>query len=294
MRLGRRGYSGPEETLDPDTKFSTSSMLALYKRADGKGGQKMSRPNRWRENALEYYEAGGSKHGVECGDDATWCHIMGKWLHSSLVKTAHIVPFFLNHKDTTEALFGDRATSLKKPGNALFMLSVLKGFFDEYKLVILPVDATETPITRWKMEMTDSRLGPNFVQADLQMKSLDGKELQFKNNNRPCSRFLYFRFLMALIRMKDIGIKGWQDAWAKYYTQRPFPTPGRYMRRGMIATLARYCTDDHTLGSWFTEYGFDSALVTTPEEDNEVARRVLEQLDDDIEEARRERFDEDN
>jgi hypothetical protein len=70
-------------------------------------------------------------------------------------------------------------------------------------------------------------------------KDLDGKELVFLGEKRPVSRFLYFHFVMALVRIKDLQRRNWQDVWARYHEHRPFPTPGNYMRKAMLLALAK-------------------------------------------------------
>ncbi|KAG6108189.1 hypothetical protein E4U13_006573, partial [Claviceps humidiphila] len=42
------------------------------------------------------------------------------------------------------------------------------------------------------------------------------------------SRFPFFYFFVALVRIRDSKRQGWQDTWVRYYYQRPFSTPGAY------------------------------------------------------------------
>ncbi|KAK3400002.1 hypothetical protein B0T20DRAFT_407567 [Sordaria brevicollis] len=42
---------------------------------------------------------------------------------------------------------------------------------------------------------------------------------------------------MALTRIRELNRNGWQEIWAKYSTSRPFATPGRYLRTGMLLAL---------------------------------------------------------
>ncbi|OAA60561.1 hypothetical protein SPI_05685 [Niveomyces insectorum RCEF 264] len=107
-------------------------------------------------------------------------------------------------------------------------------------------------------------------------KELDGRELVFLNDKRPVSRLLYFHFVMALVRMKDVGRRGWREVWARYYSQRPFPMPGNYMRQSMLLALTTHfeVADMHAVGSWIRDHGFDSPLKLTDDEAAEAARRV--------------------
>ena len=100
----------------------------------------------------------------------------------------------------------------------------------------------------------------------------------FLNDNRPATRFLYFHFLMALIRIKDLKRLKWESIWARYYEERLFPTPGNYNRHSMQMALAKYSgtIDMDAIGSWISENGFDSPLPLTSDEASEAVRRTLE------------------
>ncbi|KAK0727310.1 hypothetical protein B0T26DRAFT_128902 [Lasiosphaeria miniovina] len=100
---------------------------------------------------------------------------------------------------------------------------------------------------------------------------------------------MYFHFVMALVRIKDVKRYGWQDVWARYYQQRPFPTPGNYIRQNMLLALATHfgTADMHVVESWIKDQGFDSPLKLTDEETQEAARRVHVAVDQAIDRAER-------
>ncbi|QPH10680.1 hypothetical protein C2857_002115 [Epichloe festucae Fl1] len=240
----------PEEVpiLDLRRPGVSECLLALYRKSDGLGHPKR-RPTNWRRDALTYYNANGADHGH--GINSVWCHVSGRCLHKDDVKAAHIVPFFLDFEGIGEVLFGERAQSLGRAGNALLMSKRIKDI------------------------ICSSIMNENY-NGEYLMSELDGKELTFHNEKRPVSRFLYFHFVMALVRIKDIKRNGWQDIWAKYYEQRPFPTPGPYLRKSMLMALASHfeTTDLKVVDSWIDDYGFDTPLRLTKEEVMETARRV--------------------
>ncbi|KAK3379922.1 hypothetical protein B0T24DRAFT_655485 [Lasiosphaeria ovina] len=251
---------GVVRLLDPRGGSTSACLLALYKKCDGLEKTK-KRPSTFRSDTLKYYAGTNEK------TDGIWCH----------VKAAHIVPFFLDSDDIGEMLFGSRAPSLRRVGNALLLVDQIEKWFNTYHLVIVPVDSTETPITRWKVDIISPDIrNSSYLYHDDYGSDLDGKELQFHNNNRPVSRFMYFHFIMVLVRIKDVKRQGWQDVWARYYQQRPFPTPGNYLRRSMLLALATHygTADMEVVASWITDHGFDSPLMLTDEESTEAARRV--------------------
>jgi HNH endonuclease len=262
-------------------------LLILYRKSDGQGkGASRKRPNHWREDVEDYYLGAGEDHGK--GEGLTWCHISGTWSISSNVKAAHIVPFFLNMDKLSEILFGTQSDSLEKGGNALLMSTTIEGWFDKYFIVVVPVDPKEEPITRWKTEVLSSDIkntpcahgivdGKKYTGREL-----DGKELVFIGKARPVSRFLYFHFVMALVRIKDLERRGWQDIWARYYERRPFPTPGNYMRKAMLLALATHfeVADMKVVESWIADHGFETPLILQDDQAKEVARRVHEAVEE--------------
>ncbi|KAK0725941.1 hypothetical protein B0H67DRAFT_598949 [Lasiosphaeris hirsuta] len=288
------GDPGVVRLLDPRGGSISACLLALYKKCDGLEKTK-KRPSSFRSEAMRYYDGDikGKKVGGTGKEDGpkskihsglVWCHVTGSWWGTDLIKAAHVVPFFLDSDDLGEILFGSRAPSLRRAGNAFLLLGKIKKWFDSYHLLIVPVDATENPITRWKVDAISSDirntpfLGPKDVGGDL-----DGKELKFRNDKRPVSRFMYFHFIMALIHIKD----------ARYYQQRPFSTPGNYMRQSMLLALATHfgTAEMNVVESWIADHGFDSPLMLNNDESTEAARCVHLAVDEAI--ARAERGPED-
>ncbi|KAI1495461.1 hypothetical protein F5X99DRAFT_403459 [Biscogniauxia marginata] len=263
IQLWRPGDCGVSECL-----------LALYAKCDGLSKKK--RPSNWRKNALDYYEGRSENHNA--GHEMVWCHVSGAWWYRNTVKAAHIVPFFADNESLGELLFGRRSESIDEAGNALLLSSVTESWFDNYHAVIVPVDATESPITRWQTDILNPHIRESILCPGLKGQDLDGKELVFLNDKRPASRFLYFHFIMALVRIKDLKRSDWQDVWARYYTQRPFPTPGPYLRKNMLLGLTTHfeTTDMSVIESWIAEQGFDSPLKLSENETMEAARRILE------------------
>ncbi|PTB62961.1 hypothetical protein BBK36DRAFT_1128189, partial [Trichoderma citrinoviride] len=167
-------------------------------------------------------------------------------------------------------------TSIQGPRNALLMSSRIKNCFYNHHLVVVPVDATKSPITRWRTEI----LYPSILQTKLcpghDASSLYGRELVFLNERRQTPRYLYFHFLMALIRIRDLKDLGWQDIWARYYERCPSLTPGRHIRQSILAALATHfeTADMTAVESWIADYGFESPLRLTGGEVTEAARRL--------------------
>ncbi|KAI1820896.1 hypothetical protein F4861DRAFT_521266 [Xylaria intraflava] len=272
VRLTDPSDDGTVGLLDPRPNGLSECLLTLYTKCD-KADKKSNRPSGWRENALAYYKA---QENVNAAPPGVWCHISGQWHPDGSIKPAHIVPFFLDNEEIGEMLFGSRSQSLNRPGNALLLNEFIEGWFNKYLLVVVPWDPREMPIKRWRTDIISSGI-ENFLYATGHYgKELHGKGLTFLNENRPVPRFLGFHFIMVLVRIKDVRRRGWEDVWAKYYQQRPFPTPGNHMRRSLLLAVANHfgTAEMTVVESWIHDHGFDAPLQFTDDEATEVAPRV--------------------
>ncbi|KAK1995944.1 hypothetical protein LX36DRAFT_135414 [Colletotrichum falcatum] len=264
---------GDVRLLDPRANALTECLLALYSKSGNLLAEE--RPSNWRRDALAYYE--GSKPST----GEVWCNVTGMWHPENSIKVAHFVPHSLDYESIDEILFSSRSESLEKSGNALLMLDNVKKWFDKYFLVIVPSEKDEIPIRRWRVDIISPDIQNTSYLSARPARELDGKELAFRNDNRPVPRFLYFHFIMALIRIKDLNRHNWKDTWARYYDLRPFPTPGTYMRRTMLLALAcHYSTTDLDLvDSLLEDHGFETPLWLSEDETTEAARRILESVE---------------
>ncbi|KAK1242922.1 hypothetical protein MKX08_005734 [Trichoderma sp. CBMAI-0020] len=282
------GDSSGNRSINPCGDDLTQGLMTLYKRDDfdnqnsqfprkynPRWYQWKGRDSGWRKDALAYYN-GSSKYHRGVPRNAAWCHVIGRWHSSDFHHVAHIVPSFLHDHGFGKLLFGDRTQSLQGAGNALLLSNWIEGWFNSYDIVVIPVDAEETPITRWRAEIISPDLQKGQLVMGLFGKDVHGKELVFLNENRPVPRFLYFHFIMALIRIRDLQRFGWEAVWARYYEQRPFPTPSKYMRESMLLALATHfgTAHMHVVESWIADYGFESSIKLTEDESVEAARRV--------------------
>ena len=112
------------------------------------------------------------------------------------------------------------------------------------------------------------------------LKELDGKEVVFKNNNRPASRFLYYHFVVTLLRNKRDRQQGWERYLVDLPTGRPFATIGRYLRESMLLALAKMAGDLDAAEEVKLLGGEGETFVEAEKllevEEEEVARRALE------------------
>ncbi|KAL6879185.1 hypothetical protein J3F83DRAFT_725378 [Trichoderma novae-zelandiae] len=261
---------------EAETLGIREKLVALYKENDGLDSRKQ--PVNWESDAVEYYSANPLYHGRSKNEG--WCHITGTWYPQPL-KATHIVPFALDANKLAEIVFGSIATSVQSPANALLLRPGFHCWLKEYKFVIVPVDRFEGTLTRWRLDVVcPDEDDPHSLTHDLRGwtygKDVDGKELSFLGENRPATKFLYFHFIITLVRIKDLGRKNWRQTWARYYQERPFPAPSSYMRRSVIRALATHFSvaDTNVVDSWMRNHGFESYHIQDDMVKKEIARRV--------------------
>ena len=75
------------------------------------------------------------------------------------------------------------------------------------------------------------------------LKDVDGQQVIFKNGRRPASRFLYYHYVVTLLRNKRNRQPSWEKYFADLPTGRPFATMGRYLRSSMLPALASSAGD---------------------------------------------------
>ncbi len=95
----------------------------------------------------------------------------------------------------------------------------IKECFDTYLLLVLPADKEETPITHWRIDVISPDIRKEARGWSKSMypgrrqrgEGLDRRELSFRNDKRPATQFMSFRFIMGLVRIRKPKRSGWQD-----------------------------------------------------------------------------------
>ena len=262
--------------LGPDSKGAyVSTLLSLYKDPRKTGKRSSSLQSNMRAAAIEVYDV---EKDAPAG--RLWCAISGSYFQKKYMKAAHIVPHRIG-PDAVDYIFEKGAGArLNTADNCLMMHNTVENEFDNGSFVLLPVDAAEKPIKRWKIQITNLAA----INSDLgheTIKSLNGKEIQFKNENRPAARFLYFHFVITLLRNKRDRSAGWDKYLSELPSGKPFATMGPYLRKSMLLVLAKTVGDlsdeeeTKLLGEKDVELFDEESKLSEPEEE-EIVRRVIE------------------
>ncbi|KAM7214355.1 hypothetical protein V8F06_010271 [Rhypophila decipiens] len=137
--------------------------------------------------------------------------------------------------------------------------------------IIIPADSsneTGPVVKRW----TIGDIYERFKRLKNPTGKHDNKEmeLRFNNENRPATSFLFLRFMLTLVAIKNetaTSLPGWESVWASHY---------HYFGLTTLTTNDMKVIESYMVGD---SDGLDSVqllppLATTKQEEREVARLV--------------------
>ena len=165
-----------------------------------------------------------------------WCCITRRYYDKDKIRAVHIVPHALGPGLVDYILGRGSGLRLDTVDNCLLMHQDAEQSFRNGHFVLTPVDTSESPILRWRIQMANLEVKNNDL-GKVTLGEVDGKEVLFKNKNRPSVRFLYYHFIMTLIVNKGYVQPGWLKYWIELTAGRPFAAMGPYMRDSMLLAL---------------------------------------------------------
>ncbi|OAP54172.1 hypothetical protein AYL99_11707 [Fonsecaea erecta] len=194
--------------------------LSLFKLRD------VNEQHRFRTTAIKAY-------GADCpsNPDLIWCCISGGFKNASVVVAAHIVPYKIGEVQASY-IFGEQRGPpghIMSPGNCLLMGIELEIAFNDGRFAIVP---GQGPYELKVLVLGDPR-------GDSTLEEIDGKVLQFQTEFRPAKRYLYFAFVVSLLRMQRCEVPGWWQTILASQDIKPFTSPGEYLRTSTLFTMAQ-------------------------------------------------------
>ncbi|KAI9863080.1 MAG: hypothetical protein M1813_003900 [Trichoglossum hirsutum] len=199
--------------------------------------------NKW-EGGLRYHYNAYDPEDQDC----LWCPILKEYALSDERTAAHIVPCSIGYTNAGY-LFGERdrgAEFIWNMDNGLVMASTLWKQFDKGDFVLMPITAEHGKPSRWRFVLMNEKLRAHGISSRAGYKKyrdLDGTELEFKNDNRPAHRFLYYHFVSTLLRYIRCEKPGWAGKMINLPTGKIWATPGPYLRKSMLKTIANAIGD---------------------------------------------------
>jgi hypothetical protein len=214
-----------------------------------------------------------------------WCTISHDFYPQADVVAGHIVPRRVGIAYADYVFRPGMGGRLMEAENCLLMHKTLEKLFDQGCFVLMPVDPREYPVRRWKVVVTDDDArdediiggGVNRTKdgAPRKLGDLDGRELHFRTDRRPLSRFLYFHFLMSLMLLRDQKRRGHETVVDKLRTGKPWPTFGRYMRKSALMKLAKAVGDvDGEVLRVINDTSYESSVQLEDDQEKEFVRRL--------------------
>ncbi|CAG8378561.1 unnamed protein product [Penicillium salamii] len=152
-----------------------------------------------------------------------------------------------------------------EPYVALLLCSKIEGLFDQGIIAIVPIPGAIIQSTTWRCVVLDKSKGEQWIHGSrpeslTKVKDLDNRQLSFLSNARPRRRYLYFRFIISCLNVKQQSL----TTSASIQTNRFWRSGGEYFNRLTLKTLAR-CVSGSENADEFGDHTF---------EDNDESRNI--------------------
>ncbi|KAI9656989.1 MAG: hypothetical protein M1829_000362 [Trizodia sp. TS-e1964] len=219
----------------PDVELAFCSLLL---EAYEKNDRPSSLQSPFRRDLIDSYK---SLSVDEAGNETFWCPISSRYYELENSVAAHVFPWFFGSTVMSLVFGKESAQELFSSRNGIIISKTIESKFDKHLVVIVPApdQTTEQPITRWIFRVVDKSILRRWVVINqLTFEDIDGKELEFLSDARPAARYLYFHYVIALLRARKYNRgSGWllEEAARKQYV---WATPGKYIRENMLKLLA--------------------------------------------------------
>ncbi|EEQ27458.1 hypothetical protein McanMca71_006359 [Microsporum canis] len=247
------------------------AMVSKVATASGNQSKYKFKANKFRVAVEEFYEA-SKMEGADEFKKLAHCHVLG-WFLSKDVRAAHLVPKSLDECSVAH-LFGAGTITIDDPRNSLMLHQHIEMAMDKGSIVIVPLKAPEArEMVKWKVLVTDPTLLNHIILPKVKWKDIHGKTLTFLGHNRPAKRYLYFRYVMTYLMLKNKGRLDWAQEvetgkcmWA---------TPGKYLRRSMLVNLARRVSDHYLPEVFYNTTTFDVSDNGTDAQETEDSLAII-------------------
>jgi HNH endonuclease len=193
---------------------------------------------------------------------------------------AHIVPFAIGETNCNYLFLDDDVSPtghLMHPGNGLLLHHLLEKAMDKARIAIVPADETNPSARDLKVVVFDRDIFNIKSGLSFPWSELDGRRLEFKNDNRPRLRYLYFTFLMSMFRRRRFECTGWKSDLTRYLGGKMWASPGNWIRGSSIRAIARRIAHETNLEAFADTHDLPLQPKTTDKRDDDVvADEVME------------------
>ncbi|KAI1271102.1 hypothetical protein F5Y07DRAFT_406068 [Xylaria sp. FL0933] len=194
-------------------------------------GRNPDRQARWRKAVMEAY---GAKTGV--GKEA-WCPITQRY--SSMITAAHIVRCDVREPAAVH-LFGftdNPEGHIWDTRNGISLVPPYAEMLDDAEIAIVPTnDGKDLMVIVLDEDERVREPDPDSLIPT--GRALHGRILKFKTDHRPSMRYLYFAFVINLLRREKFSVHGWRRYRIEYPNMPYFRAPENWIRMTTLRKLA--------------------------------------------------------
>ncbi|PGH12241.1 hypothetical protein AJ79_04421 [Helicocarpus griseus UAMH5409] len=261
LRVLKKQHRGLEQDIEEDVehkrpKFSQKPSVTFFERAY--------------TSAIVCRVMGASKQKGKKFDHSSFRRSVVEYLEADKDPTGNGRS---PHGDELTHLFGVGEVVLSDPRNAVTLHKVLERGLDNGTIVIIPIPPTNTETMKWKCVLVNEAAAKNMVltfgDIILRWRDYDGKELQFRGDNRPARRYLYFRFIITYLHAKKDGNLSWVDKVDNRHVM--WASPGLYLEKSTLTTLARNISGFELPSHLYEKNTFEADEAGNPEDDGLLA-----------------------
>jgi len=193
-----------------------------------------------------------------------WCNLSGSYFSRDIMVAAHIFPSALGQGNMT-AIFGTE-DELYTSRNGLLMRKDLEKRFDKHWIAIVPLaDYTSAEEVqewskgepqRWKIQVMNPKPQQMRDELDWDTKKtyldLDDQELAFRNSSRPRAHYLYFHYLVALVKL--CYHEDEHEQLTKDQAGNPvWATAGKYLKESMLLAFVEEIGHEELMANAISE-----------------------------------------
>ncbi|KAI4625109.1 uncharacterized protein J4E87_004955 [Alternaria ethzedia] len=226
----------------------------------GPDGRDVDAPERFDKDVSEYYGSNITDR-FESFVGGFWCPIARQqsqahpWPHDS--QAVHLVHY--NTGDhVCDYIFGKTDSTyghLMEPSNGLLLYRDFKGMLNRAQIIIVPARIGDTdPETGKTVKETDKEpykirvLDPELRNRDRNWEQkewpvaytqLDGRILEFANDNRPKKMYLWYRAVMNIAVRHRLQAPGWEGD-VEALGQNSWCAPGESLRRSTMTAILKH------------------------------------------------------
>lgn len=183
---------------EPSRNF-VSLLLEFLDAQESRSSKKQSQ---FRKELAEAHQAWDDDH------TGLFCPVAGMFVNPDIMTAAHVYPYFLG-TTVMGMFFGEEAVGeLFHVRSGLLLSKLFEKKFDKHLVVIHCSCKWSKTATGW-----DNRpVGEDHANDNKRFVDLHDKELVFRTSARPAARYLYFHYLIAMLRARKHHQKLYQPS----------------------------------------------------------------------------------